>query len=1158
MEAETLKLIHELQVHKIELELQNEELMLAKNSGQEIAEKYIELFDHCPSGYITLTAAGEIQSVNIAGARMFGKERAALQDKLFRNFLSQDTVTGFNLFFTNAFESRNNETCMVTLSLNGRPPTHIHLAGTVSGTGDVCRVSMFDITERKQMDMEMKKAQDALGNFFHIVPDMVAIASPDGYLKNLNSAWEKTLGFTIHELENLPYERLIHPDDIASTQMEVAKQLQGGTTARFENRYRHKDGSYKWLEWNAIAGEDGNLYAGARDITTRKKAENALLESEERHRSILHTAMDGFWLVNLNGHLLKVNEAYCRMSGYTEQELLGMRIIDLESAETAAATAAHIQVIIAKGEDRFISKHCKKDGSMFDVEVSVQFKDVEGGRIIAFLQDITERKQAEESLRKSKERYRHSELELNAAQSVAHIGSWKWDINTGKVFWSDEMYRIFGVDKNSFSGSLENVIINTMHPEDLHIVSNATELAKKIPMQYRIVLPDASIRTIYSLTGDPILDSAGNPAYLTGVAQDITERKQTDDALRESELKYSDMAMNIPGVLFQLFVRKDGTRGYHYVSPKATEIFNLSSDQSSTDWNLGERIHPDDKDMFAASMNEAIAQMNVWNYEGRILTIEGVRWFQCIARPIGKNDEILFNGILIDTTERKHAEQLLVQEKERLAVTLRSIGDGVITTDTDGRIIMLNKVAEDMTGWSSGDAVGRLLPEVFHILNELTREPNEDPVKKVLSTGRIVELANHTCLISKTGTEIQIADSAAPIRDNESRITGVVLVFRDMTEKQRLNDSIQRTQKLESLGILAGGIAHDFNNMLAGIFGYLDLAKESAAVNKTDQIPKYLDKATGVFDRAKGLTQQLLTFSKGGAPLRKTQLISPLIQHSAAFALSGSNVTCQFDLAADLWACDCDETQIGQVMDNFVINARQAMPMGGKITITAVNVKEVPGHLGSFVRISIQDEGIGIPHDVLPKIFDPFFSTKKTGHGLGLSTVFSIIMRHGGWIDVDSTPEKGSIFHTFIPASLKNMSFEIELETMKHTSTGSILVMDDEDFILEIVSTMLGSMGYTVARAKDGEEALALFTEAERSGQPFAATILDLTIPGGIGGKEVVVAMREINQNSIIIVSSGYSEDPVIANFARHGFTDRIIKPYRKNELTELMKRIYQ
>jgi CheY-like chemotaxis protein len=259
-----------------------------------------------------------------------------------------------------------------------------------------------------------------------------------------------------------------------------------------------------------------------------------------------------------------------------------------------------------------------------------------------------------------------------------------------------------------------------------------------------------------------------------------------------------------------------------------------------------------------------------------------------------------------------------------------------------------------------------------------------------------------------------------------------------------------------------------------------------------------------------------------------------------------------------LWPCDCDENQIGQVIDNIIINGKQAMPTGGTISISAVNVANGPGHPGNYIRISIKDQGIGMPKDILPKIFDPFFTTKTQGHGLGLATVYSIIQRHDGWVDVESNPGNGSIFHISLPALQKTQLPISHFRAVTHAGSGSILVMDDEEFMLEIVGSMLKEMGYSVYSAKDGREAIGLFTDAERSGNSFIVTILDLTIPGGMGGKETAKAMRTLNPHSIIVASSGYSEDPVISNPKDHGFTGSIIKPFRKKELTELLVRILE
>ena len=377
-----------------------------------------------------------------------------------------------------------------------------------------------------------------------------------------------------------------------------------------------------------------------------------------------------------------------------------------------------------------------------------------------------------------------------------------------------------------------------------------------------------------------------------------------------------------------------------------------------------------------------------------------------------------------DITYLKRIEENLAAEREQLAITLRSINDGVITTDTQGNIVTINKTAELLTGWTAKQALGMPLPAVLTIVKENTHNPCDNPSDIAMRTGTVVELGSNICLISKdNAAERLISLNAAPLKDGKNRIIGSVLFFRDITQKQKLNDSMQRAQKLESLGVLAGGIAHDFNNLLSGIFGYLQMAKICFDDNNHDKGMEFIQKASGVFERAKGLTQQLLTFSKGGSPKPTTMSLKPIIEKNAQFALSGSNVLCQFDIPDSLWLCDVDENQISQVIDNIVINAKQAMPLGGTIVLSAKNITVAPEHRivpqkqDNFVCISIRDTGIGIPKELLPRIFDPFFSTKQTGHGLGLATVYSIVQRHNGWIDVESEPGKGTTFYIILPAS---------------------------------------------------------------------------------------------------------------------------------------------
>jgi len=336
------------------------------------------------------------------------------------------------------------------------------------------------------------------------------------------------------------------------------------------------------------------------------------------------------------------------------------------------------------------------------------------------------------------------------------------------------------------------------------------------------------------------------------------------------------------------------------------------------------------------------------------------------------------------------------------------------------------------------------------------------------------------------------------------------------------------------------------------------MAREGA---KADAIvSSYLDKAFGVFERARDLTQQLLTFSKGGAPKRKTGQIGKLVRENASFALSGSSINCEYRIDEDLWLADYDENQIGQVIDNIVLNAKQAMPAGGKISISADNVSvshdENPSiSAGNYIKISIADTGVGIPQDLLARIFDPFFTTKQKGNGLGLAMCFSIVQKHDGFIDVESVQGKGSTFHIYLPASRTEQAPDIAKTVEEHKGKGSIMVMDDEFFMRETVSDMLSAMGYTPVEAETGEEALRICLEAKERGNPISGALFDLTIPGGMGGKEIISILRKNFPDMPVFASSGFSEDPTMARPTEFGFTDSIRKPFKKSELAEMLNR---
>ncbi|MDD2336089.1 MAG: ABC transporter substrate binding protein, partial [Geobacteraceae bacterium] len=506
-----------------------------------------------------------------------------------------------------------------------------------------------------------------------------------------------------------------------------------------------------------------------------------------------------------------------------------------------------------------------------------------------------------------------------------------------------------------------------------------------------------------------------------------------------------------------------------------------------------------------------------------------------------------------DIEERQQAEGELRKSQSILNKIFEANPDHLVVIDRDLRIIHSN--------WLGGyeyvpPEIRHLNPYCYEAYNQGQDKPCEScAALEVFKTGKPVFTEMYNARIGYL--EIR----AVPIVDETGNVLMVAEHIRDITEKKKMEEEILKAQKLESLGVLAGGIAHDFNNLLTAIMGNISLAKMYA--DPATKAFNRLADAEKACERATGLTQQLLTFSKGGSPVKKTASIVQIITDSAGFMLRGSNVKCEFTLQKDLWAVDVDEGQMGQVINNLIINADQAMPDGGVISVTAENLALessdiLPLPAGRYILISIQDQGEGISPQNLAKIFDPYFTTKERGSGLGLATVYSIIKSHQGYLDVESTEGGGTLFRLYLPASEKEIEPAEKKgpEANSPARSGRILVMDDEEIIREIAREVLNHLGYEVEVCEDGKSALALYREAMNSGKRYDAVIMDLTIQGGMGGKETMKALYAIDPMVKGIVSSGYNNDPILADFREYGFSGMVSKPYTVRELQKTLKEL--
>ncbi len=502
-----------------------------------------------------------------------------------------------------------------------------------------------------------------------------------------------------------------------------------------------------------------------------------------------------------------------------------------------------------------------------------------------------------------------------------------------------------------------------------------------------------------------------------------------------------------------------------------------------------------------------------------------------------------------EIAERRQAELALQAGEAQLRLIIEQSPMAIIILDRGFQVKSWNRTAETVFGYAREDIVGQ---SAFRIIPVEVRPGLEDLWQRLYDSGKTVHNRNEN--LTSDGRVILCDWCNTPLVDGEGKVTGVLCFVENITEREKTEQELLKIKKLESTGVLAGGIAHDFNNILTAILGNISLSLHDADL--TEKTRSLLQSAEKASIRARALTQQLLTFASGGEPVRESMSLAEVIRDSASFVLHGSAVTCCYDISDDLWPVHADKGQISQVVQNIVLNARHAMPDGGVVDIACTNLpaggSEYPllNPALKYIRISIADSGVGMSPEVLERIFDPYYSTKQEGSGLGLAITLSVINKHGGHVVVTSEPGRGTVFTIFLPvADVAAVPVSVKAEKTARLEPAGILIMDDEEPVLGILQSMLEAAGHRVYVSHDGRECVEVFRYLVKSGQPVDLAIVDLTVRGGVGGREAVALLHDNEPGLPVIVSSGYSNDPVMASYREFGFCGAVSKPYEFEDL---------